>query len=200
MCVNFNVSPYLFPQFSQKRSWSLMTFPAEVRVSYFVSSVILQVRVVGPQHQENRMVQRGRGEAASFGQADAHSVENHRSYHRTYCCPVSGALRIPAVRVTWPFPTFRIISCIKKQIISAMLLQMQLIHNHHIFVFPEIKQHKETMRKRSAMTPGNWNQEKSTPILKLNLPDRTLWTWTKVQQLTSYSDGETDFLSHLSLR
>lgn len=58
-----------------------------------------QVRVVGPQHQENRMVQRGGGEAASSGQADAHSVEDHCSYHRTHGCPVSGALRIPAVRI-----------------------------------------------------------------------------------------------------
>lgn len=56
-----------------------------------------QVRVVGPQYQENRVVQRRRGEAASFGQADADSVEDYCSYHRTHCCPVSGALRIPAV-------------------------------------------------------------------------------------------------------
>lgn len=57
-----------------------------------------QVWVAGPQHQENRMVQRGGGEAASSGQADAHPVEDHRSHHRTHCCAVSGALWIPAVR------------------------------------------------------------------------------------------------------
>lgn len=59
----------------------------------------VQVRVVGPKHQKNRVVQRGGGEAASLSQADAHSVEDHRSHHWTHCCPVSGALWIPAVCV-----------------------------------------------------------------------------------------------------
>lgn len=56
--------------------------------------------MVGPQHQEDRMVPRRRGEAAASGQADAHSVEDHRSHYWTNCCPVLGALRIPAVRMS----------------------------------------------------------------------------------------------------
>lgn len=62
-------------------------------LSYHVCFVVcLQVRVAGSQHQENGVVQRRGGKAASLGQADAYSVEDHRSYHRTHCCPVSGAL------------------------------------------------------------------------------------------------------------
>lgn len=53
--------------------------------------------MVGPQYQKNRMVQRRGGEAASLSQVDANSVEDHCSHHWTHCCPVSGALRIPAV-------------------------------------------------------------------------------------------------------
>lgn len=60
----------------------------------------LQVRVVGSQHQEDRMVPGRRGEAAASGQADAHSVEDHRSHYWTNCCPVLGALRILAVRMS----------------------------------------------------------------------------------------------------
>lgn len=60
--------------------------------------VSVKVRVVGSQYKEDRMVERRGGKASPFGQADAHSVEDHCSHHRTYCCPVPGALRIPAVR------------------------------------------------------------------------------------------------------
>lgn len=60
-----------------------------------------QVRVAGPQHQENRMVTWGRGETSSLGQTDAYSVEDDRPHHRTNGRSVSGALRVSAVSTVW---------------------------------------------------------------------------------------------------
>lgn len=71
---------------------------ASIKIKCIHLCFCFQVRVVGPQYQKDRVVQRGGGEAASLGQADAHPVEDHCSHHWTHCCPVPGALWIPAVR------------------------------------------------------------------------------------------------------
>lgn len=78
------------------------------RVVWCWLCVCLQVWVAGSQHQEDRVVQRRGGEAASSGQADADSMEDHCSYHRTNCSPVPGTLWIPAVRffMTWRLTDF----------------------------------------------------------------------------------------------
>ncbi len=60
------------------------------------------VRMAGPQHQENRMEPRGRGEVATFGQVDANTMENYCSHRRKNGCTVPRALRIPAVSL-WLF-------------------------------------------------------------------------------------------------
>lgn len=50
------------------------------------------VRVAGPEHQEDGVVPRGGREAAPPRQADAHPVEDHRSYHRKDSSTVFGAI------------------------------------------------------------------------------------------------------------
>lgn len=67
-------------------------FSRDVKINNIRCVVSVKVRVVRSQYKEDGMVKRRRGEASSFGQADAYSVEDHCSHHRTYCCPVPGAL------------------------------------------------------------------------------------------------------------
>ena len=68
-------------------------------LSFFKSIFpVFQVRMAGPQYQENGMEPRGRGKTAASGQINAHTVANHRSDSRTHSRAVLGALWIFAVR------------------------------------------------------------------------------------------------------
>lgn len=110
VCVYFYVKLHRFPKtvfLLQIRIDSTSSHANWVKAKYdqrlsakWSPFVCVQVRVVGSQHQEDRMVPGRRGEAAASSQADAHSVENHRSHYWANCCPVLGALRILAVRMS----------------------------------------------------------------------------------------------------
>lgn len=114
--------------------------------------------MVGPQYQENRMVQRRGGEAASLGQADAHPVEDHCSYHRKDCCSVSGTLRIPAVCLSLRTHLFTMIC--NSVAFHLVCPGAFIVANYCRFViemyfvfYSGTKQLKETMRRKWEMTP-----------------------------------------------
>lgn len=50
------------------------------------------VRVAGPQHQEDGVVERGGREAAALGQAHADAVANYSADHWTDSCTVLGEI------------------------------------------------------------------------------------------------------------
>jgi len=60
--------------------------------------MLLQVRVAGPEHQEDGVESGGGGEAAPSRQAHAHPVANHRPHRGPHGRSVPRTLRVPPVR------------------------------------------------------------------------------------------------------